>query len=373
MLDILKSVLRSKRLVFLLLVILASCKKDDRQEKPSLCITEAMPKGLRLLGMDILNAAEGGSFDENVALAESCGASFTSLHLNWNQINPNNAVFVDPDQVLVSINHHCQLNGWKLNMMIRSIDIPGKNLPTDLAEHRFNSPEVIARMEATIDFVLDRVAPVHLTSLLIGNEIDAYDTSQEPASFWSDYGEFMAACKHHLDRKYPQVKLGFAITLLGCVEGPHASSGIFQGLAELVDIVVVTYYPQKGFIVMDPSVAESHFDAITAKFPNTTLFMDEVGYQTSAVCQSSEDLQAQFVCEVFKAWDKHQEQIPMLSFVRLNDISRDDAVSMAGDYHSNDELMIEYLQTVGLRTYDGKGLEKEAFGVLREQALLRGF
>ena len=56
--------------------------------------------------------------------------------------------------------------------------------------------------------------------------------------------------------------------------------------------------------------------------------MQEAGYQTSAICNSSELKQAQFIDNIFHAWDIHKDQITLINFVRLHDLSTAEANDM---------------------------------------------
>ncbi len=124
---------------------------------------------------------------------------------------------------------------------------------------------------------------------------------------------------------------------------------------------------------MDPGVVDSHFNAITSKFFKKPIYVQEVGYPTSHECNSSEAKQAQFICNVFGAWDVYKGNMELVNFVRLNDLSRSGAEEVAGPYGIADNKFIEYLRTLGVRTYEGGGMDKEWFFILEEQANMRGW
>jgi len=260
------------------------------------------------------------------------------------------------------------------SLTIRPIDLTGKTVPADLDDTRFNTELMKSRFRSLIDFVFTKIDYQLLTSLQIGNEIDGYDTSNEHPEFWSDYGEFLFDIRTYVDSLYPGLKVGFTVTLLGVTSGEHSTSGVFEALSDAVHVVGVTYYPQNDdFTVMDPNVVDTHFEAITSKFPDKTIYLQEVGYQTSSGCNSSERKQAQFICNVFHAWDTYKDNIKLVEFVRLNDVSHSQAKELAGPYGIGDNKFIEYLRTLGLRTSDGNGIDKEGFTVLKEHANLRGW
>jgi hypothetical protein len=347
----------------------ASSGNDDL-----VCSDTFEPKGNRLLGIDFLNQTETGTFEEDLDRARRFGVEFTGLHLLWNQIETATQVYSDPGDVLDGLGSFCSANDLKLALTIRPIDLTGKTVPADLSTTRFNSEEMKTRFKHLLDFVFTKIDFHLLTSLQIGNEIDGFDTGQEDPDFWSDYGSFLFEMRTYIDDQFPGLKVGFTVTLLGVTEGTHQSSGVFEALDDVVHVVGVTYYPlNTDFTVMDPDVVGSHFDAIVSKFEGKTIYLQEVGFQTSAECSSSERDQAQFICNIFQAWDDHLESIELVEFVRMNDVSPEMASEMAGPYGIDEVRFTEYLRTLGLRTHGAAGADKQAFSVLVEQAQLRGW
>ena len=80
---------------------------------------------------------------------------------------------------------------------------------------------------------------------------------------------------------------------------------------------------------------------------------------------SSEEKQAEFIRQVFKAWDKYPGQIYHMHLNSLHDLRPSHVRQMSEFYHSSDKALLEYLATGGLRTADGK--DKQAFKVLKEE------
>ncbi|MCP4161866.1 MAG: hypothetical protein GY760_17470 [Deltaproteobacteria bacterium] len=121
---------------------------------------------------------------------------------------------------------------------------------------------------------------------------------------------------------------------------------------------------------MEPDVVNSHFDEITTKFMGKTIYMQEIGYQTSSDCNSSVQKQSRFICNVFHAWDQHKD-IKLMMFARLNDVTHDKAEELGGPYNVTNDKFIEYLRTLGIRTHDG--VLKEGFSELRDHTNIRGW
>ena len=117
--------------------------------------------------------------------------------------------------------------------------------------------------------------------------------------------------------------------------------------------------------VEDPSVVGRDFSRLVSLYPDKVINFMEIGYPTSAYLGSSEDKQAEFIRQVFKAWDTYQGRIYHMHFNSLHDLTPSHVRKMSEFYHSSDKALLEYLATGGLRTVDGK--DKKAFKVLKEE------
>jgi hypothetical protein len=84
------------------------------------------------------------------------------------------------------------------------------------------------------------------------------------------------------------------------------------------------------------------------------LVLQEVGYPSAESLGSSEQKQADFITNVFAAWDQAGSKIPFLSIFALGDLS-DDLMNQLGAYYglAQDTNFLDYLRTLGLRQVDG--------------------
>jgi hypothetical protein len=213
-------------------------------------------------------------------------------------------------------------------------------------------------------------------SLQIGNEIDGYGYAAEPTTFWSDYGVFLDNQTRHVHAAYPGVQTGFTGTFHGLVQaGTLRDLGVWRALARVVDVVGITYYPQSlDFAVRDPRAPHADFAAMVAEFPNASrIFLQEVGYQTSATCNSTPAKQAAFFCNVFAAWDAHADRIGAINIVRLRDLSTAQASVEARAYSLATPAFLAFLETLGLTSFVAAGDAKPAVDVIQRSARLRGW
>lgn len=352
---------------------ISSCESDEGEDLQSTaCDATGSSKGNRLLGIDLLDETPSSSFSNNFSLAQEAGIDFIGVHLLWTSLEPQPLTYEDPSGTLSLFNDFIQANDLKFSLTLRPIDLTGKTVPQDLETTRFNDPDFIDRFKALVDFVFTKIDYKKLTSLQIGNEIDGYDTSNEHPDFWSDYGAFLFEINAYVDANYPELKVGFTGTHKGLLSGALSEAGTFTALASVVDVVGVTYYPiDDNFQVEDPQVPATDLAALVSTFKDTPIYLQEVGYPSANSCASSEQLQAQFICNFFQAWDTYSNEIPLANWVRLHDTSLDGAKQLAGPYGVTENKFIEFLRTLGLRTYEDQ--DKAGFIMLKEQAQQRGW
>lgn len=355
------------------LILLNSCLGDD-----GLSFTPTDPCDLdnvekkegRLIGLDLLNLTKTNTFEDNLDLADDLEIEFISLHIPWTSLETSPEVLTDPNSTLFLLNQTAEDEKFLFSLTIRPIDLTGKTVPSDLENLRFNDEEMIDRFKKVIDFVFTIFEAETFLNIQIGNEIDGYDTSSEDVGFWSDYAEFLSEINSYIKSTYGDVQVGFTGTLSGLVDNPDR----FNALVDEVDHLGVTYYPIKdNFDVKSPTDVDDDFDDLLDAYTGTPIYVQELGYQSSSENNSSEGKQADFYCNFFAYWDQHIDEIKSAMIVRLNDLSLEDATNSAIPYGISDEGFIEYLRTLGIRTFEGEGSEKEAFEVIKDHLDERGW
>lgn len=358
-------------------------KQDDATGGTFACQSTPVAKGLRQFGMDISDVASGSSYSNNLSTLQSLGGTFQTLHLNWNQIEASGSgalsgAFTDPyGGALASLNSIANSTGVKVTLRIHPVDIPGKSVPTDLSSARFNTANMKTRAKAMLDYVFTRISPSNVNQLLIGNEIDGYNPGAD-TNFWTDYPDFLNDVRTYINASY-SVKVGFVTTLYGVTDSSktlHAgganSVSVFSAWMSVVDTIGVTYYPlDNSFQMRAASVVATDFQNLAA-FTAKPIHIEEIGYASSAANSSSDYAQAEFFCEAFKAWDAHSTSITSLAILRMNDLSRASAETVATNYGlTGNEAFIEYIRSLGLRTNDA--IEKNSVSVVRDELNKRGF
>lgn len=323
--------------------------------------TNVKPLNNRRIGLDLLNLTETNSFNDNLAFAKQLNINFIALHLNWTSIETSANSFIDPEGTIKALNNVAKANHLKFSLTIRPIDLSGKTVPEDLEMTRFNDSIMVNRFKTLIDFIFAQIDTNILLNFQIGNEIDGYNISNENPEFWGDYGTFLKEISTYIYSKNKNIKVGFTGTLPGLI---HQST-LFNNLIENVDILGVTYYPLNAeFKVKNKNSVLEDFKNITDNFPAKPIYFQEVGLPSGSENNSSEEIQSEFYKEIFRAWDTYDSQIKTINFVRLNDVSKTEANNLAIPYGITNKSFIEYLRTLGIRTFEKKGINKAAFNTL---------
>jgi hypothetical protein len=373
-------------------LVLFSCKNSE-ELKPNptpspvadfSCPANYVAKEDRLLGMDMLSQNETSTFGEDYILAKGAGVTVLHLALNWSSIEGAGVGTTSGalnGQTLQTMNEFCAANSCKIALVLRPVDASGLYLPSDLASTRFNSNTMKTRFKKLIDFVVTKIPLSRLNTLMVGNELDMFDVSKYSATnaFWNDYSDFLFWIHNHIDTNYSGLKMGYVITLNGAIESDPASpnqQGVFLAWNGNVDQLGITYYPMEDIVVKDPAVVSDDFSALLLRYPSIPVYVTEAGYPSALTNNSNETKQAEFICNLFQSWDTHRDRIKTIAFLRLNDVSRSDAVILATPYNVSGpqyERFVDYLETLGLRHYGAKGTDKMAFKTMKVQANLRGF
>ena len=379
---------RTKSSLTLLLFIILFCiscqgsaQSKILQKSSKIEITPSTPNTKRILGMDILNTTPASSFENNMTTAKSIGATGMILGLGWNQIEkvtPNDCLapgqYTDPGNALAIFNQILPLHETKLSLSISPISTSINLLPENLKDKGLNNPLVVCRFNKMLEFVFSKIPNIDLISIQFGNEIDGFSSADKDLSFWSEYWGFFSQVSQTAKKLRPNLKVSITGTLYGTIgESSNVlAKGGLEQLYKISDIVSVTYYPlNSNFSVKDPAVIDREITKLINLYPNKLIYFNEVGYPSgSRKYTKLNDDQEQFVEEIFKSWDKHINHIPFISFLRLNDLSREDAEFVARSYGlETHQAFISFLEKLGFKHFDGT--HKDSFNKLRQEGSKR--
>ena len=349
--------------VICILVVILSSFEEEQPSKDYIVTDSVKEKGDRLLGISITDGSVG--FEESFTTIKEVGAQFIELPLNWDDIETSPGTY--GNRFLNIANMYYPPTNTKVLLTINPIDTNVLHLPEDLTDRNFDDPEVIERYKRLMDYVFSQIPDLDLVAISIGNEIDAY--LGEDSGKWDQYQRFFKETSNYIRDKKPAVKIGCKTTFEAATEKNEEEIKILNRNS---DVIMVNYYPLKpDFSVRDPSVVQSDIDTLTSLYADEIIYITEAGYPSSSELGSSEEMQREFIREIFRAWDKHRLQIKLIDFVWLHDLSTSEVDIFVGYYGVSARNFREFLRTLGLRTYDGK--EKQAFVALKAEAEIRGW
>lgn len=322
------------------------------------------PKGDRRLAIDV-REAEGEEYDTAFLMALEMGMQEIGLSLDWADLEPAPQSY---DTSLLEIaNVYYPAYGVPLTLTLRPIHTHTLRVPDDLRQTAFDDPAMIDRFTTLLDVVFATMPDVDFAGLIIGSEFDAYLGAD--AGAWAAYTTFAAATADYARQQRPGIPVAFEAMY------PAFIGDAAPYLAELnahADLIGVSYYPIRadGYVEA-PSVVADAFATLVAAYPDQPIALYQYGYPSSEAIGSSEALQAGFIRESFAAWDTHADQIAVIDFTWLTDMSAE-SVAFFEDYYSYSTPEFRaFLGSLGLRYADGT--PKTALATLRDEAAARGW
>lgn len=359
-------------LAIMLMVMISACEETVvEQASPTVQAALPMPskEADRILGLD-LSLPDDGDFDRAFNMAYELGVREFSLSLGWDDLETSPGEFSPaPNWLAIANQYYGKVEGVVLSLMIGPIDTNIDRMPSDLKGRDFDDPQVIHRFQVLLDYVFTQIPDLELSSLSIGNEIDAFLGAS--ADRWGQYQTFYQAAVEYARGLRPGLLVGAKAQYSGLLGDAQT---YLQALNAASDVILVTYYPlNDDFTVREPGTVSEDFNVLTTAYDNRVIHILEAGYPTSEVLNSSEAKQAQFIRAVFEAWDTHASQIRVVSFTWLTDLSTNAVRDLEDYYGFSARNFAEFLRTLGLRTYEGGGVDKQGFQVLLEEAGRRGW
>ncbi len=318
----------------------------------------------RLLGI-ALNYASNETFDKAFAEAQKAQINFTTLPINWDDIESSPNKYNPETNFLKIANIFYPANKIKIALELNPIDTVKTRIPKDLKGKRFDDPKFISRFKSFLDWSFKQIPDLELISLSIGNEIDIYLASDEKK--WRQFEIFFKEVSAHARKLRPGLKVGTKVTVNGMTKNTIENA---KSINKLSDIILTTYYHlDDDFTVKSPETIGDIFKQVSELHKDKPIYFLEIGYPSGKLCDSSEEKQAEFIKHSFESWDNYSNNIKALNFTWLTDISSDSASFFTKYYGVENKRFREYLATLGLRTNKGKA--KTSFGQLIKEVKKR--
>ena len=320
------------------------------------------------IGVDVSTSPQNVSFnyDSCFTLGANLGMKRVGVFQNWTSIETSSHVF---NMTLFDIaNYYYPAYNMPIDLTIAPIATNHLEVPSDLTTTAFDDPAFINRFEILLDSVKLHIPNITLASLVIGSEHDIYLGTN--ATLWVRYTTFYNSVSAYAKTLWPGLKVATELTFTGITTQPTFT----QTLNTNSDYIGVSYYPlNNDFTVKPVSVIPTDFATLVGLYPSKPLCFYQYGYPSGTSCNSSETQQAQFISQTFTSWDAYATNIKMIDFTWLHDLDTA-VVNYYGSYYGiTDTVFLEYLHTLGLRTWNGSGTDKPAFLELECQAKQHGY
>lgn len=337
------------------------------EESYTLPAAQPLPRGDRTLSLDV-QTAENGDFMETLAMAQAIGIQEIGMHMEWWELEIAPGSY---DTFFLEVaNLVYPTMGISINLTIAPVHNVRNTMPVDLQGLPFDDPQVIARFKQMLDVVFAKLPDITLTSLVVGSEVDGF--LLDDAEKWQEFESFFAEVAAYARARRPSLEVTTEVQFFEGYLGNSRAQ--VQSVMQHADVVGVAYYPlDLEGNVLDPEIIALHFDMLATGFPGKPIHFYQLGYPTSSLLNSSEELQAQFMREMFRAWDAYADQVKLIDYTFLTDLSVEHSDSVGGQFGQESQRFAEFVRTLGLRTFPGDGSDKLGFGALADEAAARGW
>ncbi len=307
------------------------------------------------------------TYDSAFVASKNLGMTQTGLFFTWASIETSPGVF--DFSYLDIANIYYPAYNTSVDLTIAPIATNHLEVPADLASYPMDNPIVINRFKILLDSIFAHIPSLQLSSLEIGSEVDVYLGSD--SAKWTQYTNFYSSVSAYAKSLRVNVKVACEVTFDGLT---GSSSNFVQTLNTFSDLIAVSYYPlNSDFTVKPVSIIPADFAQIIELYPSKPIYFTQFGYPSSAVCNSSNELQSQFIQQTFASWDQYASNIKMIDFTWMHDLSPETISYYSTYYGIADTKFLNFLGSIGLRTYAGSGIDKPAYNELICQANRRGY
>lgn len=287
------------------------------------------------------------------------GVTFIYFAPKWNEIEPSPANYNFKD-----LDYHATAADQArvpLVLNLRVIDTNQRSMPADLTGAKFSDAKLHARLSNLINAIVPRLKD-RTTLFMIGNEVNSYFDSRQGEI--SDYLTLYRAGARRLKELVPgaQTSVNFTFEALG------ALNAHLKPLFDESDFLSLTYYPANpDFTFRDPDVVDAEFERIVREARGKRILLQEVGYASSPLNNSSEEKQARFYAKVFDNLRRNRAEFIGANFLFMSDLP-DETVEGFAEYYKmpNAERFKAFLKTLGM--FDDGGKAKKSWEVFRMEA-----
>jgi hypothetical protein len=303
------------------------------------------PKGVLAILSNPAPDIDPPDYAKVLALVNEAGARGSIIAHLWSELEPTQGDY-QLDSLKNTLDVYANELGHQVYLNVQAINTTTKEVPAELKDQPWDG----ALMKERFHALIDKLVPIvegRIAYLSIGNEVDVYlNTTSE----WDTYRDFYEDGAAYVRARLPGVKVGVCTTY-GIETPPFASK--IQQLNAKSDIYITTYYPLgEGLKPLGPKASD--FDGMIALGGGLPVVIQELGYPSAALLDSSEQEQAEFFQDSLAQWRDRWQAIPFLNIFLLHDLPEPLCKELANYYGVPGNAPFEaYLCSLGLRKTDG--------------------
>jgi len=289
------------------------------------------------------------SFDTSqiASLLTENGAKFLLLTDTWPQIQtaPGQYDLQDTiDNPMTQIFPDYSFNN--AGLMLNMIDSNVAAMPSGLQNDSFSNPTVREDFLGTLRAIADDPKSKGIKYILLGNEVDQYLT--ENPNQLSGFMTLLNASIKQIHQEMPGVAVGTVVTS-NAVNNPQ----LFDTIEQYSDFIDYTYYPFVDSKMESMPQVTADLNQMAAAAGKKPFAFTEIGYSSSPVVGSSQQIQADFVNTVFDTLDQYSNRVAFVSWSSLADPSAGDCQSYASEQDFSATMdFCAFFDNLGLRTDD---------------------
>lgn len=285
------------------------------------------------------------SIEKSYETAHDSGASMATTYVEWGNVERREGEYDwdDTDLALAM----ARKNGLRPVVIIKMVSTNHVGiLPADVNYTSFSDPAFRARFRKFVSTFLDRHPDT--AYLWVGNEIDDY--------FYNHRGEldgyeglYLQVCED-VRKNHSGVKVGTISTYHDAKK--NGALDIIEKVGAHGDVIGFSLYPQ--MLNKQPSDTEAIFGEIYAISGRTgrNFSITETAWSSEGF-GGSEEAQAEYVGQVFGAYDRASGRAEYLGLFILYDLSDETSRRIGEEYGISDQNFVKWQATLGLRRNDG--------------------
>lgn len=295
--------------------------------------------------------------------SRNAGVSFVYFAPTWEQLEPFSPSAHERYD-FAALDFHLQLAGsanLPLVLNLRVIDTNQRSMPADLRDLAFDDGRVRQRLLDLVDALAPRLKE-RVPLVMIGNEVNAYFAGR--GGEIDAYKTLYLAGAGRFKQAVPGVLTSVNLTFDGLVAGDPR----LRSLSDISDFLSVTYYPlYPDFTVKEPEMINHDFINMIGAANGKKVLLQEAGYPSSVLNDSSEEKQAKFIDTVFDNLTEHKNYFWGANFFLMSDLP-DDVVNDFAKYYNfpHSERFKAFLKTLGM--FDDQGKAKKSWNSFYSRA-----